>query len=79
MTSQTINQPSSTPLKSKVNLLRLRTIFNRARWEKVTISLIVIGIAMLMQPFFMAMFTWSFAVILLGTLGFILASHFPEE
>ena len=33
---------------------------------------------MLMQPFFLWAYTWSFAVLLVGTVGFIVVSHFPE-
>ena len=33
---------------------------------------------MLMQPYFMVLYTFSFAVILAGTVGFVIVSHFPE-
>jgi len=33
---------------------------------------------MLMQPFAIELYTYSFAVILTGTVGFIVVSHFPE-
>jgi hypothetical protein len=33
---------------------------------------------MLMQPFSMTLFSWSFAAILVGTIGFVIVSHFPE-
>jgi hypothetical protein len=33
---------------------------------------------MQMQPFVLALYTWSFGVIVAGTLGFLVASHFPE-
>jgi len=33
---------------------------------------------MLMQPYAMILYTYSFSVILAGTLGFIVVSHFPE-
>ncbi len=55
-------------------LLRLR----RGPWEMVASILIAIGILMLMQPFFLWLYTYSFVVILTGTVGFIVVSHFPE-
>jgi hypothetical protein len=36
------------------------------------------GIAMLVQPFSLALFTWSFPVILAGAVAFLIASHFPD-
>ncbi len=55
-------------------LLRLR----RGPWENLATVLIALGVFMLMQPFAMWMFTWSFAVTLTGTVMFIITSHFPE-
>ena len=40
--------------------------------------LIAVGVVMLMQPYFMVLYTFSFAVILTGTVGFVVVSHFPE-
>jgi hypothetical protein len=34
--------------------------------------------AMLVQPFSLALFTWSFPVILVGALAFVVTSHFPD-
>jgi drug/metabolite transporter (DMT)-like permease len=55
-------------------LLRLR----RGPWEMLATILIALGVVMLMQPFFLLAYTWSFLVTLLGTLMFIIVSHFPE-
>ena len=55
-------------------LLRLR----RAPWENLATVLIALGVVMLMQPFLMILFTWSFIVTLVGTVMFIIVSHFPE-
>jgi hypothetical protein len=33
---------------------------------------------MLMQPFSVDLFTYSFITILAGTVGFVVVSHFPE-
>ena len=40
--------------------------------------LIAAGVFMLMQPFALALYSWSFLVTLLGTVMFIIVSHFPE-
>ena len=56
------------------DLLRLR----RGPWELVATLLIALGVVMLMQPFALALFTWSFLVTLVGTVMFIIVSHFPE-
>jgi hypothetical protein len=55
-------------------LLRLR----RGPWEMVASILIAVGVVMLMQPFAMWAYTWSFLVTLTGTVMFIVVSHFPE-
>ena len=44
----------------------------------IIFALILIGVFMLLQPFAMWMFTYSFIVILVGTVGFIITSHFPD-
>ena len=55
-------------------LLRLR----RGPWEMVATVLIALGVFMLMQPFAMVLFSYSFLVTLIGTVMFIIVSHFPE-
>ena len=55
-------------------LLRLR----RGPWEMLATILIALGVVMLMQPFALWLFTWSFLVTLVGTVMFIIVSHFPE-
>ena len=56
----------------------MRKIFRRFYWENLSTILILIGVFMLLQPFAMWMFTYSFIVILVGTIGFIITSHFPD-
>lgn len=56
------------------DLLRLR----RGAWEMVASILIALGVFMLMQPFILTLFTYSFLVTLVGTVMFIIVSHFPE-
>ena len=55
-------------------LLRMR----RGPWEMVATSVISLGVFMLMQPFVIWAFTYSFVVMLVGTVMFIIVSHFPE-
>ena len=55
-------------------LMRLR----RGPWEMVASVLIGLGVVMLMQPFVMWAFTYSFIVTLVGTVMFIIVSHFPD-
>jgi hypothetical protein len=52
--------------------------FRRGPWEMVASILIAVGVLMLMQPFALWLFTYSFIVTLIGTVGFIIVSHFPE-
>lgn len=56
------------------DLLRLR----RGPWEMVASILIALGVFMLMQPFVLTLYTYSFIVTLVGTVMFIIVSHFPE-
>ena len=56
----------------------LRRLFRRGPWEALATVLIAVGVVMLMQPYFMVLYTYSFAVILTGTIGFVIVSHFPE-
>ena len=55
-------------------ILRLR----RGPWEMVASGLIALGVVMLMQPFILWAFTYSFIITLTGTLMFIVVSHFSE-
>ena len=52
--------------------------FRRGPWELLASALIAIGVVMLMQPFALWLFTYSFVVTLVGTVMFIVTSHFPE-
>ena len=56
----------------------MKKFFRRVYWENLSTILILIGVFMLLQPFAMWMFTYSFIVILVGTIGFIITSHFPD-
>ncbi|CAG1014034.1 MAG: hypothetical protein F9K19_00175 [Rhizobiaceae bacterium] len=55
-----------------------RRVLRRGPWEMAASVTIGLGVAMLMQPFFLWAFSWSFVVTLAGTVMFIIVSHFPE-
>jgi len=55
-------------------LMRLR----RGPWEILATILIGLGVFMLMQPFVLWLYTYSFIVTLVGTVMFIIVSHFRE-
>jgi hypothetical protein len=50
----------------------------RGLWEPITMGLIGLGLAMLMQPFAKLLFTYSFVVLLAGVVGFSVAGKLPE-
>jgi hypothetical protein len=49
----------------------------RAIAENTATALIAAGFVMLMQPFSLTLYTWSFVVMLAGTVLFIVGSKFP--
>jgi hypothetical protein len=55
-----------------------RRVLRRGPWENASAAVIGLGILMQVQPFVLELYTWSFAVILAGTLGFLVTSHFSE-
>jgi hypothetical protein len=57
----------------------LRRLFRRGPWENAATAVIGLGVFMLMQPFSIWFFSNSFSVILVGTVGFVIVSHFPED
>lgn len=50
----------------------------RGPMEMVACIVIAIGIAMMLQPFALFLFTWSFVTTLFGTLMFTVVTKFPE-
>ena len=57
----------------------LRRLFRRTPWENAATAVIALGVVMLMQPFALWLYSHSFVVILAGTIGFVIVSHFPED
>ena len=56
----------------------LRRWFRRGPCEAVAMTVIGAGIVMLVQPWSIDLFSYSFVTILAGTLGFVVVSHFPD-
>jgi hypothetical protein len=52
--------------------------FRRGPWETAAMTLIGGGIVMLVQPWSIDLYGYSFVTILGGTLLFSVVSHFPE-
>jgi hypothetical protein len=52
--------------------------FRRGPWENGAMTLIAVGIFMLVQPWSIDLYGYSFVTILAGTLGYVAVSHFPE-
>ena len=56
----------------------MQKYFRRSFWENLSTAVILIGVFMLLQPFEMLLYSYSFIVILIGTIGFVITSHFPD-
>jgi hypothetical protein len=52
--------------------------FRRGPWEAAAMTLIGGGIIMLVQPWSIDLYGYSFVTILAGTFGYVVVSHFPE-
>jgi hypothetical protein len=50
----------------------------RRPMENTAVALIILGVVMLVQPFSIGLYGWSFSVVLAGTLMFTIVSKFPE-
>ena len=50
----------------------------RGPMEMAATAVIVIGIFMLLQPFSLTLYTWSFVTTLAGTALFMVVSKFPD-
>jgi hypothetical protein len=53
-------------------------ILRRGPLEALATAIIAIGVVMLMQPFFLVLYSWSFATTLFGTVMFIIVSKVRE-
>lgn len=50
----------------------------RGPMELLACAVICVGILMLLQPFALILYTWSFATMLSGTVLFMVVSKFPQ-
>ena len=50
----------------------------RGKMEMAACVLITVGLLMLLQPFALVLYTWSFVTMLAGTVMFMVVSKFPE-
>jgi len=53
-------------------------ILRRGPLEAIATVIIAAGVVMLMQPFFLTLYSWSFAVTLFGTVMFMVVSKVRE-
>jgi hypothetical protein len=57
---------------------RFPRLLRRGPCEAVAMTLIGLGVVMLMQSLSLTLYSYSFITILVGTLGFVIVSHFPD-
>ena len=53
-------------------------VLRRGPLEAIATAIIAMGVVMLMQPFFLTLYSWSFATTLFGTVMFIIVSKVRE-
>lgn len=68
-----VNSRSSMPRRS-----RWPAALRRRPLEALATALIAAGVLMLLQPFALVLYTYSFATTLFGVVMFTLVSKFPE-
>ena len=69
--------PAADALKMSVSRAWPRWL-SRGPLELVACAVISLGILMLLQPFALILYTWSFVTMLFGTVMFMVVSKFPE-
>jgi len=53
-------------------------MLRRGPLEAIATAFITAGVVMLMQPFFLTLYSWSFAITLFGTVMFVIVSKVRE-
>jgi hypothetical protein len=53
-------------------------LFRRGPWETLATVVIAVGVVMLCQPFWLALYTYSFLTILTGVAMFVVVTKFPD-
>lgn len=56
----------------------LRRVFRRGPWENLATALVAMGVVMLMQPFSIDLYGYSFVTTLTGVLLFLVVTKFPS-
>ena len=56
----------------------MRRYFRRGVWENIATAIIALGIFMMLQPFALVLYTWSFVTTLAGVAMFTVVSKFPH-
>lgn len=69
--------PISTPGPAE-GIAAPRRRWGRARLEAIAIAIMALGAIMMFQPFALGIYSYSFVVILAGTVMFTVVSHFRE-
>ena len=68
----------------KTTVVPRETLWNRflgrrrGPWEGLATAVIAAGVVMLMQPLAIGLYTYSFATILVGTVMFVIVTHFKD-
>jgi hypothetical protein len=57
----------------------MKKYFRRTHWERATTALIGLGLVMLMQPWSIGVYSYSFTVLLAGVLGYTIAGKLPQD
>jgi hypothetical protein len=65
---------STTPKREPV----VRAPSRKRRLERIAMAIMALGALMMFQPFALAIYSYSFIVILIGTAMFIVVSHFAD-
>jgi hypothetical protein len=75
-----MSSPSSSNVQSSVQRKNNSwpKYFRRGPMELVACCFITLGILMLLQPFALFLYTWSFLTMLFGTVMFTVVSKFPQ-
>ena len=63
---------------STPNVSLTTRMLRRGPLEAIATAIIAAGVVMLMQPFFLTLYSWSFATTLLGTVMFTVVSKVRE-
>jgi hypothetical protein len=65
-------------IRTHVPGLRRISVFRRGPWEAAATTVIAAGVVMLMQPFSITLYGWSFAMMLAGIVTFTIGSKLAE-